>query len=257
MTRHYKTYGSTLLKDRKNIKTLLVDLDGTLLANRALPLQIDFISMALKKLKNVGGWKKAIRALKNTYEALDRRKVKPELQNLHNDERAILSFSNALDLNPEKGKKVLADIISEIFPTLKKHFTPVPGAKDFLEWAKNKYPLYLATTPVWTESIVQLRLEWAGIDPKWFQAITHVTSMHAIKPDREYYLEILKKFGLKAEECLLIGDDKKKDLPATAVGIHVYIIKHGEPFTPLKSLSTKSEAYIGTYKKLRTLLEDT
>ena len=67
-------------------------------------------------------------------------------------------------------------------------------------------------------------MQWAGIDPKIFSAMTHVRKMRACKPAARYYEDILEQQGLKPDECLLIGDNTKMDLPATKVGIRVFIV---------------------------------
>ncbi len=39
-----------------------------------------------------------------------------------------------------------------------------------------------------------------------------------------YYQEILDRQGLKAEECLMIGNDKREDLAAGKLGIRTYLV---------------------------------
>jgi FMN phosphatase YigB (HAD superfamily) len=103
-----------------------------------------------------------------------------------------------------------------------------------------------------------MRVKWAGIDPSIFSFITHVRAMKATKPHPEYYQEILDLQGLKAEECLLIGDNVKMDLPATRIGIRVFIIdskpKHSK-LSLLRYPNALSTAWKGNYAELRTLLE--
>ena len=129
-----------------------------------------------------------------------------------------------------------------------------------MEWARLKYGLTLATNPVWPPEIIEMRVKWAGIDPSVFGFITHVRAMHAIKPRPEYYQEILDLQGLKAEDCLLIGDNVKMDLPATRAGIRVFIINSKPKDAKIKiHLSSIPEAralaWKGSYMELRTLLE--
>jgi FMN phosphatase YigB (HAD superfamily) len=105
-----------------------------------------------------------------------------------------------------------------------------------------------------------MRVKWAGIDPSIFGFITHVRAMHATKPKPEYYQEILDIQGLKAEDCLLIGDNVKMDLPATRVGIRVFIINSKPKDAKVKIHSLKypearAQAWKGSYMELRTLLE--
>lgn len=233
------------------VKHLLVDLDGTLLGNRNIPLSFDFVIQALGALRKYGTWKQAMRTLL----AIGNEFKKPS-SNLTNDLRIVELFAKQMNLSVDEARQILRDSVSTIFPTLKRHFYPIEGAKDFLEWAKQNYPLTLATNPVWPSEIVELRVQWAGIDPAIFKSITHVRRMHACKPTRKYYEEILEQENLKSENCLLIGDNVKMDLPATAVGVRVYIVGPYRKVTPLSYSGAKAPAWKGSYSSLREILEN-
>jgi len=234
------------------VKHLLVDLDGTLLGNHNIRLSIDFSRQALSAMKKYGGWRKAAQTLL----AINQEFRKPSIgELLTNDHRVVALFANRIGIAPEIAREVLRENVSSIFPSLKRHFYPIPGAKDFLDWAKGRYPLILATNPVWTESIIKLRVEWAGIDPSIFEFMTDVRSMRACKPSVDYYLEILKLRNLRAQDCLLVGNELKMDLPATLVGIRVFIVG---PFKKLQSVTlpgSKALGWKGSYAHLRALLE--
>ncbi|HUP57065.1 MAG TPA: HAD family hydrolase [Bdellovibrionota bacterium] len=234
------------------VRQLLVDLDGTLLGNKAFPLQIDFVRKSLDGLRNYGGLKKRITALLGLNAAL-----RAKSRDVTNDVRAVSVFSHLLGLAPEEGRKVLRESLTLLFPSLERHFFPIPGAKEFLEWARGRYPMVLATNPVWPPEIVELRLRWAGVDPSLFTSITHVRRMHACKPELEYYEEILDQEKLDPAHCLLIGDDMKMDLPATRVGIRVFIVgKHEKDLRarPLKFEKAKASAWKGSYPILQASL---
>lgn len=234
----------------KPIEHLLVDLDGTLLGNRDLSLTVDFITRALGALRKYGGLRKAAKTLLLLKAQLDR--PSPDITN---DKRVIEVFSKRMNLSLEEGRRLLKELVLLIFPQLEKHFFPVPGAKDFLDWAKDRYPLTLATNPVWPVEVIELRVRWAGLDPAIFGNITHVTRMHACKPTTEYYKEILAQQNLVSDSVLLIGDDVKMDLPATEAGIRVYIVGKHDKITPLKHSKAKAPAWRGSYPLLRQALE--
>lgn len=233
------------------IKHLLVDLDGTLLGNRNIPLSINFVREALFALRKHGSIKQVLRALL----AINREFNHPSAD-MTNDHRVVALFAEKMNLSLEDARQLLRDGVATVFPGLKKHFFPIPGAKDFLEWAKDRYPLTLATNPVWPPNIVELRLQWAGIDPSIFGMITHIRNMRACKPSQEYYSQILQDRGLKPEECLLIGDGMKMDLPATRVGIRVFIVGHYKQTLPLKISGMKASAWKGSYPALKALLNE-
>lgn len=233
-----------------SVKNLLVDLDGTLLGNKNITLSYDFVKQALQALKVYGGIANGAKLLYAIGKELDKTsKV------MTNDLRIVELASKQLNLPIEEARKVVREGIHKIFPTLERHFFPVPGAKEFLEWAKDRYPLTLATNPVWPPEIIELRVKWAGLDPSIFSEITHVRKMHAYKPSNQYYEEILDQQGLKAEDCLLIGDNMKMDLPATRVGIRVFIVGPYKTVSPIRTTHSRAQAWKGSYKALRELLQ--
>jgi FMN phosphatase YigB (HAD superfamily) len=232
------------------VKHLLVDLDGTLLGNEGIPLSLDFMRRTFKELRKYGGLRRIAGALFSI-----QREFKRPSAELTNDHRVVEMFSKQMNLSVEEGRRVLREGVLLIFPSLQRHFYPIEGAKDFLDWAKDHYPLTLATNPVWPPEVVELRVRWAGVDPKIFSYMTHIREMHACKPAAEYYEEILKSQNLRAEDCLLIGDDVKMDLPATRVGIRVFIVGKNTKLGPLRHTGANAPAWRGSYHHLRALLE--
>jgi FMN phosphatase YigB (HAD superfamily) len=240
--------------EKLKVKHLLVDLDGTLLANRAMPLTFSFFGESINLFKKFGRIN-ALRALRAVYEEFD--KADPKLKN---SVRFIRVFAKRLKITEDEARKRWVDGILRLFPEMEKYFKPVKGAKDFLEWAKGKYTLTLATNPVWPREIIELRLKWAGVDPAVFDWISDWDQMNAVKPLPEYYRGILSARGFEAEDCLMIGDSEKKDLPATRLGIRVFILdpdsmKKKDPVCiPMKRRPGRAAAWYGNYAGLKSLL---
>jgi FMN phosphatase YigB (HAD superfamily) len=252
------------------VRQLLVDLDGTLLGNRPLALGVDFLKRSFSELRPLGDLRKAAAALLEINREFGRpaHAGEPEFTN---DKRVIAIFARRMGLTLDEGRRVLREGVLSIFPKLEPHFFPIEGAKEFLDWAKERYPLTLATNPVWPPEIVAMRVQWAGIDPSIFTDITHIRKMHACKPAREFYEEVLSQRGARAEDVLLIGDNLKMDLPATKVGIRVFIIdkkrdkkrgdkraapKKSKTPEPLRHEGARAPAWRGTYPALRAMLEE-
>lgn len=235
-----------------NIRHLLIDLDGTLLGLRDWPLRIEFIVRAITAFKKHGGFMKSVKVIQAMQNELDH-----PTSNATNRERVAKVFSQFLEVTPEEADKILNEVAANLFPAVQKHFFPINGASDFLKWAKDRYPMILATNPVWTEDIVKIRMKWADIDPSLFLSITHSGRMHACKPSKNYYLEILNQEKLKDSECILIGNDPKKDLPATEAGIPVFIISNSSELTPLHRPTQKAAAWRGSFENLKQLLSPT
>lgn len=237
------------------VKTLLVDLDGTLLGAYEPLVRLEFIARGLWRLRKHGGIKSAAKSLRAVMKAVER--PMPEEQVYLNADRGARAFARATGLPLEEAGKVLKEEVAGIFPQLERYFFPVEGAREFIEWAKARgIPMILATNPVWPIQLVELRLKWAGIEPSVFSSITHSERMHACKPEEAYYRELLEQEGLRAEDCALVGDDVLRDLPATRAGISVFIL------TPTKRAKETlarhdgrvAEAASGTYADLKRLL---
>lgn len=198
------------------IKYLLLDLDGTLLGSRNLPLRLCIVLRAMVAWKSV---RKTLKAFQMMQKALEE-----EPTGEQNDVRAVRAFSKVFGLDEEQGRFLLESSLLRIFPKLSSYFFPIPGAAEFVKWASTKYPLILATNPVWLPEIVELRVRWAKLDPSIFKTMTHARRMTACKPRKEYYLELLKQESLDPQSCLLVGNDFRKDLPAVEAGIRVFIL---------------------------------
>ena len=166
-----------------------------------------------------------------------------------------LADDPSAQIDLDEARIVLRDSLQTVFPPLGKYFYPLPGALVFLEWAKTRYTLLLATNPIWPREIIELRVRWAGIDPAIFNFITDVHVMSAFKPDPKYFREILKHEGLKPEQCLFIGNETRMDLPATRVGIPVYIVTKSGRLDHFKQPKSRAVAAKGTFKQLRLALE--
>ncbi len=241
-----------------SFKHLLVDLDGTLLGARNVPLHLEFIRRAIHSLRGHAGWRKSLRSLWGVYAEITTKNPSP-VTGLTNDRRVVERFAQSMRLAPDEARAVLRASLLELFPKLERHFYPQPGAAEFLDWARTRYPLTLATNPVWPIDIIRLRVAWAGLDATMFGAITHAGMMHSWKPSAHYYREILEKVApikdAQPGDYLLVGDHVSMDLPATRVGIPVFIVKARTPFRELTLSGARAPAWTGSFADLRKMLE--
>lgn len=86
------------------------------------------------------------------------------------------------------------------------------------------YPLVLATQPMFPRRAVEWRLSWSGLDAKPFRYITRYDNSTAVKPQVEYYAEVLGRCGLRAEDALMVGNNTLDDLVASELGVDVYLV---------------------------------
>lgn len=82
----------------------------------------------------------------------------------------------------------------------------------------------LATNPVFPSVATESRVRWAGLQPEDFEYITTYENSHFCKPNPAYFREILEKLELKPAECLMVGNDAQEDLAAAEAGIPVFLL---------------------------------
>ena len=111
--------------------------------------------------------------------------------------------------------------------------------------------LVLATNPLFPAIATYSRTRWAGLVPEDFEYITTYENSYHCKPNPDYYREILDKLDLKAEQCLMVGNDAEEDMAAKEVGMHVFLLtdclinKHGKDISQYPNGSfTQLQEYI-------------
>ena len=250
-----------MTEHRKHLfPNLLLDLDGTLINSGNFLLNMEFIARILPMLKQFQGWKVALSTLKEMQDVL-----KTPSRDQTNQERMVEIFQRNFQISREEAEKHLLKSIQTVFPKLESHFGKILGAAAFIDWAKDHHTLTLTTNPMWTMEFVHMRMRWGGIDPELFKSITTADRMHACKPLPEYYEEVLDQEKFTAKDCLLIGNERKMDLPATSVGIAVFLIRPGtrsltcieEPGVKNASGLISPGAWRGNYQHLKEFLLET
>ena len=98
-------------------------------------------------------------------------------------------------------------------------------AKETIDKVKNMgYRVVLATNPIFPKTATEKRLKWIGLSPKDFELCTTYENTSYCKPNIKYYEHILKEIGLKAEECLMVGNNAIEDMIASTLGMKVFLL---------------------------------
>jgi len=98
------------------------------------------------------------------------------------------------------------------------------AAKALHEIQAMGYRTVLATNPIFPAVATQSRIRWAGLEPEDFSLVTTYENSSYCKPNPDYYREILGKLNLKAEECLMVGNDVDEDMVARTLGMRVFLL---------------------------------
>ena len=122
-----------------------------------------------------------------------------------------------------------------------------------LKLAKSKgMKVYLATNPVFPRCATMNRIQWAGLDAEDFEVITTYEDNGYSKPNIEYFRQILTKFNLNPEECLMIGNDVEEDLIIRRLGVKTFLVT--DTMENKKGLPVETD-YQGTMEELYRFVE--
>lgn len=82
----------------------------------------------------------------------------------------------------------------------------------------------LASNPLFPMIAQKSRMNWAGLNTDDFAYITSYENSHFCKPSKEYYTEIAELLNLNPEECLMVGNNATEDMVAREVGMNVFLL---------------------------------
>ncbi len=209
------------------MKGILTDLDGTLLN---IDMN-DFIPKYLKSMNDFGiktGFvpkenNLVARVLKGTEAMMTNQDLEKTNENV---------FKETFFQEPyfaerrDEALDFFEKFYQEIFPGLQNYCQTFPFAQTLTETMfETGLPVVLATSPVFPIAAIEARLKWAGIADYPFKLKTSYEIMHTCKPHRSYFAETAAMAGLRAEDCLMIGNDKQDDLPAARIGMKTYLLE--------------------------------
>ncbi len=113
----------------------------------------------------------------------------------------------------------------EDFDNVAKSCGHSPRAREIIDLLHGKgIRTVLATNPIFPAIATEKRMRWAGLSPADFAYYTTYENAHYCKPNPAYYQEILQALGLRAEECLMVGNDVEEDMIAKTLGMKVFLL---------------------------------
>ncbi len=235
----------------KNIKNLLIDLDGTLINLNEKRAHLNFLIHAIFW---TGFQSNPIRI----FSALSycKKIMRYDISNELIYNKAVNSFAKKMGIE-QRTSEALLNLFTKIhFHKLKKYFSINYDAINFIEWSKDKYNLFLATNPFWTSEIVQLRLSWSGLDTTIFKNYSHSKNMKYSKYSLLYFPEFLANNNISGNECLMIGNKPEQDGLAAKVGAKVFILSNKNFLNHTATRNKKNFSYeSGNYQDLKNYLE--
>lgn len=86
------------------------------------------------------------------------------------------------------------------------------------------YQVVLATNPIFPAIATRQRIAWAGLQPEDFELFTTYENSSYCKPNPDYYRQIMEKLALDPRECLMVGNDVGDDMVAEKLGMKVFLL---------------------------------
>ena len=203
------------------ITTVLFDLDGTLLPMDQEAFLKVYLGGLCKKLAPHGYDPKAVTdgIWKGTGAMVQNDGARS------NEEVFWQVFCSLLGEEARRDEPVFEDFYRNEFQSVAAVCGKQPAAKALIDGLKARgLRLVLATNPLFPAIATHSRVRWAGLDPTDFVHITTYENSSRCKPNPAYYQEILDKLGLRAEECVMVGNDAQEDGAAAKLGLPVFLL---------------------------------
>ena len=203
------------------IKTVLFDLDGTL-----LPMDLDvflkdyltrFTRVMVEAGRSSADFSKAIGYAINAMVTNDGSRT--------NEEAFWESYLRIFGADAEKDRPTMEAFYETEYQKVRHvcGFDPLaaPTVRSIREMG---YRVILATNPLFPAIATHSRIRWAGLEPGDFELITTFENSGSAKPNLAYFREVLSRLDLKPEECLMVGNDVTEDMVAGELGMQVFFL---------------------------------
>ena len=82
----------------------------------------------------------------------------------------------------------------------------------------------LATNPLFPSLATESRIRWAGLEPEDFELYTTYENSRHCKPNPDYYRDVIAALGVRAEDCLMVGNDADEDMIAGTLGMQTFLL---------------------------------
>lgn len=210
-----------------NKKVILFDLDGTLLPQDQDEFVGSYFKELVKKLAALGLPASTLeeqQALGKVVMAGTYAMIKND-GSCTNEERFFKTFSTLTGVDMYPQKKEFDKFYENEFQAVSNVCGRNPLVKEAIETLKQgEYRIVVATNPLFPLIANKQRLMWAGLSINDFEYCTCYENSSYCKPNLKYYEGILERLNVRAEDCLMVGNDVREDMVAKELGMDVFLI---------------------------------
>ncbi|MDM8520231.1 HAD family hydrolase [Anaerolineales bacterium HSG6] len=206
------------------ITTILLDLDNTLIGNDMNDFLPPYFAGLASYLGNRLGDKSLPHMLSQGVQLITNDTSSADNYTLFMDNFAEQIGYPVTELQP-----LLIQFYAETFPTLQQYTSFRPSAHPLIEQLlADGYKVVIATNPVFPQTAIEQRLEWAGIADFPYPLVTTMENSFSCKPQLVYYEAILETVNSQPHECWMVGDNLSHDIePAHTLGCKTWWIPNG------------------------------
>jgi FMN phosphatase YigB (HAD superfamily) len=233
------------------IKTILFDLDDTLLGNEMenfIPPYFDMLGnhMAPRFPKD-----KFLKALMAGTDAM----IANQDTAVSNRDAFWHKFHQLTGQGADELEAYITRFYEEQFPQLQRVTEYRPLAADLIRTClEQAWQVVIATNPLFPRIAIEQRLAWAGIPVTEFPyaLVTTYENMGATKPHAVYYAQILEKLDCAAETAVMVGNDWGNDIePAASLGLQTYWVTENGDTPPDPTLVTAYGSLADLHQRLQ------
>ena len=229
------------------MKTILFDLDGTLLPMKQDEFVRCYYGLLVRKMSRFGvDGNLLIRALNEGAYCM-----MTNDGSCTNEEAFWRRYEKIMGHSRNTYFNELNDFYLNEFNGAIVSTAPTPLAREIIDICHQKgiNPI-LATNPLFPRQATLNRIKWAGLKENDFADITTYENWHYCKPDPHYYQEICQVHGLDSSDCLMVGNDRMEDLSASFIGMKTYLVTD----TPEHEDNPNQPDYSGSLSQFRDFI---
>ena len=203
------------------LTTVLFDLDGTLLPMDNDAFTKSYFKLLAAKLAPYGyESKQLVDAVWAGTAAMVKNDGKSS-----NEEKFWQKFSEIYGEKATTDKPIFDEFYEKEFQKAKSVCGYNPKAAETVRKVKEMgLRTVLATNPIFPHNATESRIRWAGLEPEDFELYTTYENTGFCKPNPDYYKDIIKRIGVNANECLMVGNDVTEDMIAKSIGMKVFLL---------------------------------